>query len=57
MDIKKLWPSIAGLLGLLLTVFADPINAWVLAHPVESLAGYQVITLIANVINPQKVPS
>lgn len=54
MDWKKLWPSIAGLLGLVLSVWADPIHIWVVAHPVEGLAIYQVLTGIANVINPNK---
>lgn len=46
---KKLWPSLAAFVGIMLTAFAGPINAFVMAHPVESLAVSQVLTLIANV--------
>lgn len=46
---KKLWPSFAALIGILLTAFHDPLAALVMAHPVESLAVSNVLTLIANV--------
>lgn len=48
MDFKKLWPSVAGLVGMVLAAFSDPILAWVTAHPIESVALSQVLTTIAN---------
>lgn len=48
MDMKKLWPSLAALVGILLSTFAEPIGAFVTAHPVESLAVSNVLTIIAN---------
>lgn len=49
MDFKKLWPSLAAFIGILLSAFHEPIGAFVAAHPVESLAVSNILTLIANV--------
>ncbi len=46
---KKLWPSFAALAGIILSAFAEPIGAFVAAHPVESLAVSNILTVIANV--------
>lgn len=58
MDSKKLWPSVIAVLGILANTFADPIMAWVAAHPQAATNMSAILAIVANLLrSPREVKS
>ena len=47
---KKFWPSLLAAVVALLGVFADPVQAWIAAHPAVTVALAGVSTIIAHLM-------
>lgn len=50
MNKKQLIPAITSVLMALATVFAEPIQAWVSAHPDYAMGVGSIVTIIANFV-------
>jgi hypothetical protein len=51
MQTKQLWPTVAGILGMLGTLFVGPISTWVTANPEIAIGIYTVLNAIANLVH------
>ena len=50
MDIKKLWPTLIPIVGVVISAFSDVITAFFAGHPSVSLLVMTVITAVANLV-------
>ena len=52
MDIKKFWPTLIPVLGLLIDQFSGTISTFLSAHATISLLLVTVVTALANAVKP-----
>lgn len=56
MDIKKLWPTLIPVLGLLIDQFSGYIGPLLSSHPTLSLLVVTVVTALANIVKSPTQP-
>ncbi len=56
MDLKKLWPTLIPVLGILIEQFSGVIGPFLASNPTVSLLVMTVVTALANVVKSPTQP-